>query len=138
MLVGGQEFGYREVDWEPSMEAAANLAANKWSADWDWQGVSAILQSIEDKTLIEMIGFPQHDLENLLAADWTPAATESMDTTSADPQPHVVKLTPEQYEILSRAKAAMLKGEDPATTMSDGRAVELACADYLSGAVPTE
>lgn len=72
-LEGGTKFSYREVAWDPEKEAAALLAANRWSADWDWEGVSELLAEFDDFDL-SLTGFDESELNPLLEADWSPPA----------------------------------------------------------------
>src|SRR5262245_21668231 len=37
VVVDGARFAYREVQWSIEDETAANLAANRWAAEWEWQ-----------------------------------------------------------------------------------------------------
>jgi hypothetical protein len=129
ILSDGGRFAYREVEWDSATEQAANLAANQWGAEWDWSGVSQILQALNasDPALPILTGFPAHELENLLAADWTPPPIEEMPSQE---HPHTLHLTSEQHAVFLQAKAKLADGEE----VSDGRAVELLAADYLSGA----
>lgn len=125
VIVDDSRFAYREVRWPASKEALANLAANQWGAEWDWQAVSTILQEIGPADLT-LTGFNAHELDPLLAADWTPPApTEDVES---DHHTHTLHLTTEQHGVFVQAKAKI--GDD----ISDGRAVELLAADYLSGA----
>ncbi len=128
VLGDGSRFAYREVEWDVPTEQAANLAANKWGAEWDWTGVSQILQSLNasDPAWPILTGFPAHELENLLAADWTAPRIEEM---PAQEHPHTLHLTSDHYKIFLQAKEKLSEGE----SISDGRAVELLSAEYLSG-----
>src|SRR4029079_10335260 len=57
VLVDGARFSYREVRWTVADETAANLAANRWGAEWDWRLVADALKSISDDELLTMTGF---------------------------------------------------------------------------------
>jgi len=72
--VDGESFAFRAVDWPEDREIAANLAANEHGGEFDWQGVSVLLKSLEGKFDLALTGFPDHELENLLKAEWKPAA----------------------------------------------------------------
>lgn len=126
VIVDGSRFAYREVQWTPEQETLANLAANRWGAEWDWQRVSESLQAIGAMDLT-LTGFNPEELEPLLAADWVKPVPADTDD-SGEPHGFSLHLTPEQHAIFSQAKAK-IGGE-----LSDGRAVELLAAEYLSGA----
>lgn len=67
----GTRWAYRRVDWPEPKEAAANLAANQFGAEFDWEGVTAMLQKAEGFDL-SLTGFEPHVVENLGRHDWTP------------------------------------------------------------------
>jgi hypothetical protein len=128
VIVDGSRFAYREVRWTPAQETLANLAANRWGAEWDWQRVAESLQAVATFDMdLALTGFNPEELQPLLAADWKkPEVTDSEDT--GEQHSFSLHLTPEQHAVFSRAKAK-IGGE-----LSDGRAVELLAAEYLSGA----
>jgi len=131
VIVDGDRFAYREVEWAPEIEAAANLAANRWGAEWAWQLVSETLQGISDPSLLELTGFPAHELENLLAADWTPPAREALPDDGAPG--HLVKLSNEQHALLQQCKERLaLRYEEDGLT--DARVVALVCTEFLNHA----
>jgi hypothetical protein len=127
VIVDGARFGYREVRWSIEDETAANLAANRWAAAWDWQLVAEALQTIGDDELRTLTGFEDHELANLMAADWTkPAAGTLLGEADTDAE-HAVHLTAAQYDLLTAAKAAL----DPTGGVSDAGAVEQLCRRLL-------
>jgi len=57
---------YREVDWPKEKEMAANLAANKHSADWDFLALNDVLASINDMNFnIALTGFDEGELDSI-------------------------------------------------------------------------
>lgn len=130
VVVDGARFSYREVEWDPEVEAAANLAANRWTAGWDWALVSDTLKSITDTELHSLTGFADHELANLLAADWSPEAPGTL--TEGGPDRHTVVLTATQYAQL-RECGARLKTELAAEApLADAVVVEHLCAKFLA------
>lgn len=127
VIADGNRFAYREVRWTAEVEAAANLAANRWGAEWAWQMVSETLQGISDPELLGLTGFPAHELENLLAADWEPAAREPLPMEHGSG--HLVKLTDEQHALLVACREVLstrYEGE-----ITDARVVTLVCTEFL-------
>lgn len=47
ILVKGERHSYREVDWDPIKEKAANIAANKGAGDWDLPQLGEWLKEID-------------------------------------------------------------------------------------------
>jgi hypothetical protein len=126
VLVDGHRFAYREVEWSKAHEMAANLAANRWGAEWDWQLVSSALKTIGDQELLALTGFADHELRNLMAADWNaPARGDLMGET--DDGGHGIHLSAEQYALLIEAKAKL----DPTAAISDAGAIEAMCRRVL-------
>ncbi len=48
LLIKGEKFSYREVDWDTAKEKAANLAANKGAGDWDKNKLKDFMVDIKD------------------------------------------------------------------------------------------
>jgi hypothetical protein len=63
-LESGVRFSYREVSWSESKESAALLAANKWSAEWDLEGLGQICSDM-DAEWKELSGFTQDEIDML-------------------------------------------------------------------------
>jgi len=131
-VADGNRFAYREVDWPEDKEKAANLAANKWSAEWDWEGTSLLLQELNGGFDLALTGFKQHELDALLAAEWKPPAVEQPEPQSHHKSVHLV-LTQEQHERFQLAKKKVLcDAEGEKEEVSDGQALERICNAYLS------
>ena len=132
VVADGNRFAYREVDWPEDKEKAANLAANKWSAEWDWEGTSLLLQELNGGFDLALTGFKQHELDALLAADWKPAEEAPMEPHSHHNSVHLV-LTKEQHQIFEQAKAkAQEARKEENADWSDGEAMVAICSSYLS------
>lgn len=92
-LASGTRFAYREVAWPKAKEAAANLAANQWGAEWDFELVAGMLGDAKLGNIdISMLGFSDKELEAFSA----PAQKEN-----APPPTHddAVRLTT-VYEVV--------------------------------------
>lgn len=111
VLSSGVRFAYREVEWTETLEKAANLAANQWSAEWDWEGVSSFLKDLEAEGFVmDVTGFDTSELEPLLAADWNPTTKTDMPAPSGEgaktgatetsSSTHNVTLSAEAFEAL--------------------------------------
>jgi len=73
--IDGEQWALRIVDWPPEKEAAANLAANQFGAEFDWSGVAGMLRDLEGKLDFKLTGFSELEIKNLLATG-LPAITE--------------------------------------------------------------
>lgn len=131
VVADGNRFSYREVDWDEAKEKAANLAANKWSAEWDWEGTSLLLQELKPNFDLSMTGFKPHELDALLAAEWKPATETPMEPHSHHNAVHLI-LTKEQHDLFQKAKEAAIANSGGEKEMSDGEAMVRICEDYLA------
>jgi hypothetical protein len=60
VLSTGTRFAYREVKWNDQKEKAAMIAANRWSAEWDFPALNEILTELSTEELpfdLEITGF---------------------------------------------------------------------------------
>ncbi len=66
-LSNGVRFAYREVKWDASKETAANLAANKWSAEWDAELLGGMLQDLSENEFdMALTGFELPEIAGFL------------------------------------------------------------------------
>lgn len=86
---------------------------------------------------LSLTGFDSHEIEPLLAAEWSPKEDagefdDAKPEKEGKPEMRSIDLTVEQHEVVGRAILAIRSDEgDP--TMSDGRALELISANFLAG-----
>lgn len=67
-MSNGVRFAYREVRWDKAKEAAANLAANKWGAEWDLPAVADMLTEAQQGGFdLELTGFDLPEVDALLS-----------------------------------------------------------------------
>lgn len=76
-LAHGTRWAYRVVDWGPEKEAAANLAANQWGAEFDLPAVAEMLKGMPQANL-DLTGFAFDEIERILAASVIPAENKSI------------------------------------------------------------
>lgn len=142
LLMAAKELGWRKMaavtlPFESREEARAYALADNRSAElseWDFQKVAAELRSLKDADFpIPDLGWADYEIEALLNATFDPGgAGDSDGTEHAGASP--VRLTAEQREVFERAcvklrtEAEMSNDENT----SEGRMLELICADYLS------
>lgn len=141
VLIGGhqrlkviKERGDKEVEVsvvnieDINKEKALNVALNKAQGDWDFEKLSGIFKDLQlagyDMTLT---GFEDFEIAPLIEAEWNPPAIGEM--------PEVVNMvmfraTAEQAEIINKAIGEVRVGANG--EVSDGRALELICADFLA------
>ncbi len=141
-LQAAKELGWTEIaavtyDGAGLPEGFA-LADNRSAelARWDYRTLAVQMQSLQERGFdLERLGWQQYEVRPLLEARWTPpgVSSESFETSESQNQ-SPLKLTSDQREVVERAIAAVRREQDD-PKMPEGRAVELICADYLSGAV---
>lgn len=122
--VDEQEFE-NEADEYAHMIADNRLAS---MAELNYERVGDILRDLEGKEIdLDLTAFLDWEREPLLTAIWeAPDEVSDRDV----PQNNSITLTTEQREIFEQAKLKVRKEVDD---VSDGRVVELVCADYLAG-----
>lgn len=110
-------------------------------SEWDIPGLSHQLQELNDQFDLPETGlWEDYELKPLLEMDLTPAESGKAAGRSGDDDggPDMGKslvLTVEQREVVDRAIAAVREHEDCAD-ISEGKAVELVCGDFLAGPMP--
>lgn len=69
IMVDGERWNYREVDWPLSREKLANIAANKHGGDWDEDKLKEIMAELKnDSTVdIDLSGFNPIEIDEMLA-----------------------------------------------------------------------
>lgn len=117
-------------------KAVAYALADNRTAElstWDYQTVAENLKWLEEHEQdITRLGWADYELDPLLNAEWKPPKIEDEFEGESIPEALVtVKMTVSQHEVVMRAVAHMRLEEDD-TSISDGRALELICANYLS------
>jgi hypothetical protein len=138
-----EKLGWSEIAavWtdDDNMTARAyGLADNRTGevATWDLELLASELAELTRAEFphIAALGWDPHELEPLLSAEWTPPTPEgSLDDFSQAEKAITLRFTPEQMEIVGRAITAVREAVGD-VNISEGRALELVCADYLAGA----
>lgn len=70
VMLGDEKYGYREVDWDPDFEAAANVAANRIQGDWNLDLLAEInyqiSQADNSAELLALTGQTEDEISKLL------------------------------------------------------------------------
>lgn len=84
VLVGGERWGYREVDWGIEREKMANIAANKHGGDWDEDKLGEIMRELSKSGDIDMdlSGFDFAEIEEMIAGE--SAKADSADSNAGE------------------------------------------------------
>lgn len=72
IVIDGERFSYREVDWDETKEKAANIAANAHSGDWEIEKLEEVLKDIANSDIkidIELTGFTLSDIYQTFGRD---------------------------------------------------------------------
>ena len=138
LLRAAKEIGMTEMDAVRTdlsdIELTAFAIADNRTAElaeWDFQVLAEQFRVLHEQDFnFQDIGWMPHEVEPLLAADWSPPAVGEMPTSQREGQ-HI-HVTDEQHEVIMRAVEAIRKSEG-SDEISIGRALELVCADFLAG-----
>jgi len=113
-------------------EKAHMIADNRLAAmaELDYEKVGNLLRELDASEVdLDITAFADWEREPLLNAIWE-APEEKSDRDV--PQNNSITLTTEQREVFEQA-ASRLRDDEDDSEMSDGRCLELICADFLSG-----
>ncbi len=72
VLVGGERFRYREVNWPPKKERLAMLAANQHGGEWETDQLANLLSEMDVAGRL-LAGFDEEETNRLLASITAPA-----------------------------------------------------------------
>jgi ParB-like chromosome segregation protein Spo0J len=102
-------------------------------ARWNHEVLSMKLRSLQgDGFEIETLGWKDYEIQPILQAQWTPPVVDGEDFEASERQNmSPLKLTAAQREIVDKA-IDRVRQEAEDTNISEGRCVELICADYLA------
>lgn len=67
IVVAGEKWSYREVDWDEIKEKAANIAANQHGGEFDDDALAEILRELDAADYTLNTGFSNEEVESLLA-----------------------------------------------------------------------
>lgn len=99
ILEDGTSFAYREVEWAKAKESAANLAANKWGAEWDMPKVSDLLAEVKDGGFdMVLTGFDEEELSSI-TKEFGEGGSSSEGGEGGDGSPYTTKITAPVYQI---------------------------------------
>ena len=77
VVSGGTRYAYRLVDWPEDKEAAANVAANKWGAEFDFKALEQMMPTMGD--FADLSGFSDEELGKLFKPTEPPADFKEVD-----------------------------------------------------------
>ena len=67
IIIDGNRYTYREVDWDEAKEKVANLAANKIGGEWDDLQLKSIIADLAPTTDLDGTGFSPDEITKLMA-----------------------------------------------------------------------
>lgn len=136
--LGWDEAGIVYVDLDPVQAHALGLALNRTAelATWDFEGLASLMKTLQSEEFdISKIGWSDFEIEPLLEAEWHPEPVDG-DNEDSDGEgggkARAINVTPEQREVIERAIEEMRGRAGDGPEMSEGRALELVAADWLS------
>ena len=117
-------------------EATAFAIADNRSgelSEWEYEALSEQLRGLRDEGVdLGMLGWEPHEVQPLLEAEWKPPEKKDLDAAGNDEKGDPIFVTKGQRETIGRAIATVRQQADQ-PDMSEGRALELLCADWLAG-----
>jgi len=112
-------------------EAKAALAVKDQLASLagsDNEALADLLREVESSYPLREMGWPEHLLEPLLAAEWKPPAIEDFEETGAGGR--TLSFTAEQWETIEAAIEKYQENNEQ-EEIGNTQAIELICSKYL-------
>lgn len=69
IILEGEKYTYREVNWDEATEKTANIAANKQGGEWDDDKLASLLQELSNMPIFDsdLIGFDTKEIDELIS-----------------------------------------------------------------------
>jgi hypothetical protein len=114
------------------------IADNKTSdlSEWDFQELAELLREMPPD-LRDFTGFRDFEIEPLIAAEWKPPPGSTDGDGGGSTVNEKFMATPEQATVIRRA-LQVIRDQEGMSDWTEGRCLELICADFLSGAPSTD
>lgn len=90
VIIEGEKFVYREIDWDLQREKAANIAANKQGGEWDDDKLAELLKELSDAPDfdIDLTGFDDNEISGILSSIAGEGLTDPDEVPDVPTQPH--------------------------------------------------
>lgn len=124
------------VDLDDTQATSLAIALNRTGelASWDYSRLGEMLRALSsDGVDLKALGFTPDEAAPLLAADFNPSAITDEPFTSPVAMGTPIQCTKEQRQVFEQAMQKVA-GAYQGPQLTEGRALELICADYLGGA----
>jgi len=140
-LAAAIELGATEIAavlYDGTGEIDAFALADNRSAElsrWDYQRLSGKLRELAPRFDVRKLGWKEYELTPMLAAKWVPPKlSDERFKANGEQEGKTEKLTltMSQWGVIARA-IAKAKTDSDMPDASDGRCIELICADFLGG-----
>lgn len=106
VVIDGERYGYREVQWDKPTQQAANIAANRISGEFDVQVLAEVTYEIQQANpdLVHLTGQTEKEVQKLMESIGVveaPAPEEKSQDEDDDKNELVFSLTGEQSEYVA-------------------------------------
>lgn len=134
VLMDGERYAYREVQWEREMQQAANVAANRISGEFDVDKLAEYTYLIQqvNPDLVELTGQTEKEVQKLMESIGVVDAQEPADQKPEDEDVNelVFAVTAEQSELI--ANVLLYIRNTKSIPASDHKAVNGAALYYMA------
>jgi ParB-like chromosome segregation protein Spo0J len=105
-------------------------------AEWAYEDLGNVIRSLQAEDFdISVLGFVDHELEPILAANWSPLALEELpgeqDTGTEQAKPHAVIFSAEAWETIQDA-VGLKRDQQQNAELTESQCLELICAGFLT------
>lgn len=137
VMLNGERYGYREVQWDLTRELAANIAANRISGQFDVDLLAEVTYQIqqENPDLLELTGQTEDEINKLMKQAGVLDDDDTNQDHEDDENKLRLKVTPEQKALIMQAiEHARITREIPSSDPEtlNGSALYYIAEAYLS------
>lgn len=114
VTIDGDEFVYREVEWDETKEKAANIAANQHGGEWALKELTEWIHELDAENIdMDLLGFSKEELDRVLGLKVS--ETPLPDLPSGDK----TTLAQMSFTVTEEQKGQIERALDLAKTMGD-------------------
>lgn len=133
VMLDGERYAYREVQWDKARQQAANIAANRIQGEWNQDLLAEVTYEIQqqNESLLSLTGQSQKEIDQLMKSIGV-IDDESDDAKQDDPDDDRLsfKISADQRELIMRALDHVRATRDIPT--QDGGAMNGAALYYMA------
>lgn len=132
VMLQGERYGYREVDWDPTFELAANIAANRIQGQFDTDLLAEVTYQIQQESpeLLELTGQTLDEINKLLDMVGVNTGEDEDDVPGLESDQPIVSKVGEVYQLgKHRLMCGSSTDQNHVNTLLGGASIDLVYTD---------